>query len=69
MSRKELNLDTTVAYRLINKWGPCTRTIITLLRREDLDASEIARLKRTIASLEEDNEQLRAEKDAKESPR
>ena len=37
--------------------------------QEDLDASEIARLKRTIASLEEDNEQLRAEKDAKESPR
>ena len=31
MSRKELELDTCLAYQLINKWGPCTRTIISLM--------------------------------------
>ena len=31
MSRKELELDTCLAYQLINKWDPCTRTIISLM--------------------------------------
>ncbi|KAI0685535.1 hypothetical protein C8T65DRAFT_712618 [Cerioporus squamosus] len=30
---KQLGLNTAEAYRFISKWGPCTRTILDLLRR------------------------------------
>ena len=42
MSRKELKLDTSQAYRLVSKWGPCTRAVINTLSvpPEDRPAEE-----------------------------